>query len=164
MARTFIALWPGAAVREQLAAWRDGWHWPRPATPVRSERLHMTLHFIGELVPERIDEAAEALAVPFCPFELRFGRNVLWPHGIAVLEPDSAPAPLIDLHTTLAGALAALALPVDARPFKPHVTLARRASAAAPATDGPAMRWAVDRYALMRSHPERYEVVREYVC
>lgn len=164
MARMFIALWPDDAVRRQLSAWRDGWNWPRAATPVRSERLHMTLHFIGELPAERIDETAAALAMPCTPFELTFGRNVLWPHGIAVLEPGSTPEPLIDLQTTLAGALRALSLPVDLRDFKAHVTLARRADGALPATDGPAIRWKIDRYALMRSHPDHYEVVREYPC
>ena len=164
MARVFIALWPDDTVRRQLAAWRDGWRWPRSATPVRSERLHMTLHFIGELAAERIDETAAALAAPCAPFELTFGRNLLWPHGIAVLEPDSTPAPLIDLQTTLADALRALSLPIDQRAFKPHVTLARRADGALPARDAPPIRWAVDRYALMRSHPDHYEVVREYPC
>jgi len=44
-----------------------------------------------------------------------------------------------------------LALPVDTRPFRPHVTLARRAAGATPALDGPAISWAIDRYALMES-------------
>ena len=164
MARVFIALWPDDAVRSALAAWRDGWRWPRSATPVRSERLHLTLHFIGDVPGDRIDEISYGLAVPCNPFVLTFGRNVLWPHGIAVLEPDTTPAPLIDLQSTLADALRALALPVDQRSFKPHVTLARRAASASPANDGPSVDWAVDRYALMRSHPDHYEVVREYCC
>lgn len=164
MARMFIALWPNDAVRRQLTAWRDSWRWPRSATPVRSERLHMTLHFIGDVPEERIDELAGALTVPCSAFALPFGRNVLWPHGIAVLEPDCAPAPLIDLQAALADALRALALPVDQRSFKPHVTLARRANGAAPSCEGPTFLWDVDRYCLMRSHPDRYEVVREYTC
>jgi 2'-5' RNA ligase len=161
-ARLFIALWPGSAVRADLAAWRDGWRWPRSATPVRTERLHMTLHFIGDVPAERIGELADALKVPWHSFDLRFGRNVLWPHGIAVLEPDSTPGPLIDLQHSLAETWRALSLPVDQRAFKPHVTLARRAGAAAPEIAGPAIQWKVDRYALMRSHPDHYEVVCDY--
>lgn len=164
MDRMFIALWPGDAVRRELAAWRDGWRWPRSATPVRSERLHMTLHFIGDVPVERVDEIASALSTPCGPFELSFGRNVLWPHGIAVLEPNGAPAQLIDLQATLGEALRALSLPVDQRPFKPHVTLARRANSAEPSCEGPPIRWSIDRFALMRSHPDHYEVVREYTC
>lgn len=164
MPRIFLALWPDDAVRRDLAAWRDGWRWPRSATPVRSERLHMTLHFIGDVPAERIDDIAAGLAAPCQSFELTFGRNVLWPHGIAVLEPDSTPAPLIELQTTLAESLRVLALPIDQRIFKPHVTLARRAASASQACDGPKVRWTVDRYVLMRSHPDRYEVVREYTC
>lgn len=151
MARLFIALWPGDAVRHDLAAWRDGWRWPRSATPVRTERLHMTLHFIGDVESERVAELADALQLPFDGFALKFGRAALWPHGVAVLEPDAVPAPLVELHAGLAAVLKQLALPVDTRPFRPHVTLARRAAGASPALRGPAIAWEIDRYALMAS-------------
>ena len=151
MARLFIALLPGSAVRHELAAWRDAWHWPRSATPVRTERLHMTLHFIGDVERERMPEVAAALQVPFDGFALKFGQAVLWPHGVAVLEPEAVPAPLVELHAGLGAVLKQLALPVDARPFRAHVTLARRAAGAAPAVGGPAITWTIDRYALMES-------------
>jgi RNA 2',3'-cyclic 3'-phosphodiesterase len=161
-ARLFLALWPSDAVRAQLAAWRDGWNWPKGATPVRTHRLHMTLHFIGDVPEERVDEVGEALHVPFPPFDVALGRNALWPHGIAVLEPERAPVELTDLRHALGERLQALALPVDARSYKPHVTLARRAGSAVMVSDGPAISWPIERYALMRSHPDRYEVLRAY--
>jgi len=161
-ARLFLALWPNDAVRAQLAAWRDGWIWPKGATPVRTDRLHMTLHFIGGVPEERIDEVGDALQAPFPSFELKLGRNALWPHGVAVLEPAIAPLELTDLQHALGERLQALALPIDARSYKPHVTLARRAGSAIIHTDGPAISWRIERYALMRSHPDRYEVLRAY--
>lgn len=164
-ARLFLALWPDAAVRAQLAAWRDGWRWPKHASPVRSDRLHLTLHFIGDVEESRIAGVAGALAAPFTPFELAFGTAQLWPHGIAVLEPLSMPTVLADLHACLRERLLQLELPVDARSFKPHVTLARRAGGAAQQSGGPDIVWPVRGYALMRSRlgeAGAYEVVRQY--
>ena len=165
MARMFIALWPGDTVRAELAAWRDAWRWPRSATPVRTGRLHLTLHFIGEVERERVQELADALRTPFDGFEMRFGRAVLWPHGIAVLEPDAAPAALLELHAALAGVLRRLSLPVDERPYLPHVTLARRAGTAVAPIQGPAIAWTIDRFALMESTlgPDGgYVTIREF--
>lgn len=160
-ARLFLALWPDAAVRAQLAEWRDGWTWPRSATPVHSDRLHMTLHFIGDVPEERIGEVADALSVPFTPFELELGTARVWPHGIGVLEPHAAPPGLTALHLALRERLVALGLPVEARSYKPHVTLARRAGAASQHAAGPSIQWPVSGYALMRSRLG-YEVVRQY--
>jgi 2'-5' RNA ligase len=80
--------------RDALGQWRDGWTWPHNATPVHDQRLHLTLHFLGEVASERLPELIDALRVPFSPFQLDFGRAALWPHGVAVLEPQAAPAPL----------------------------------------------------------------------
>ncbi len=166
-ARLFLALWPDAAVRAQLAQWRDGWSWPRSATPVRSERLHMTLHFIGDVPEVDIDAVAAQLAAPFDPFALDCGAAVLWPHGIAVLEPLSTPDALVALHAALRERLTALGLPVDARSFKPHVMMARRACGATLRAAGPAFTWPVDHYCLMRSRLGAgggYDLVRQYSC
>jgi RNA 2',3'-cyclic 3'-phosphodiesterase len=150
-ARVFIGLFPDDAVRASLAAWRDAWRWPRSATPVRTERLHLTLHFIGDVERTRLPELAAALQLPFERFALQFGRTLLWPHGVAVLEPDAVPTPLLALHASLAAVLQRLDLPLDQRPYRPHVTLARRAGAAVAPDQGPAIVWEVDRYALMES-------------
>lgn len=160
--RLFVALWPDAQVRKQLALWRDQWDWPRGATPVRDELLHMTLHFLGSVDHARIDALRAALALPFAPFELDFGEPVLWPHGIAVLEPKAAPAQLVQLHADLASALRGLEMPVEDRAFKPHVTMARRAAKATVPAGGPALMWAVDGYALMESRAGGYSVLQQY--
>ena len=161
-ARLFIALWPDSAVRDDLAGWRDAWSWPRSATPVRTERLHLTLHFIGEVERERVRELADALHVAFDRFGLRLGSAVLWAHGVAVLEPDAVPASLVQLRGALGTVLEQLALPVDAREFRPHVTMARRAAGAVVPLQGPVVDWEIDRFVLMESTHDGYAVVREY--
>jgi 2'-5' RNA ligase len=150
-ARLFLGLCPDPPVRHALAAWRDGFAWPRGATPVRSERLHLTLHFIGDVERDRVSAVADALASQGESFALRFDSAAVWPHGIAVMEPDAVPAPLMRLHAALAAALSSLGLPLDGRPYRPHVTLARRAAGAAPAHSGPAVDWDIGHYCLMES-------------
>jgi 2'-5' RNA ligase len=164
-ARLFIALWPDPAVRALLSQWRDGHAWPKPASPVRTEQLHVTLHFLGNIARVRVPELARGLEVPFAPFELDFGHAELWHGGVAVLAPDAVPEPLLALHGALGEALGRLELPLEQRPYRPHVTLARRAGPVIAPIDGPPIRWQVDRYALMESKAgdgTGYGVVQAY--
>ncbi len=163
--RLFVALWPGDAVRDALVKWRDGWEWPNGATPVRNDLMHMTLHFIGEFDPARVDELAEALAMPISPFEMFFGRTAIWHNGVAVLEPDEAPIGLTRLHAAVGDALAACGVMPEEREYRPHVTLARRAGNATATQDGPRICWRVGGFALMSSKlgPDGgYTVIRRY--
>lgn len=150
-ARLFLALWPGPAALRALSAWQARWVWPPGATIVAGERLHLTLHFIGPVPTARLPELAHGLALPLRRFELAFGRAELWPRGLAVLCPGTVPDGLTALHAELQVALQRLALPVQARTFRPHVTLARKAAGALPPDAGPALRWSVRRYALVQS-------------
>src|SRR5690349_14589287 len=93
--RLFLALWPDHAVRDQLRAWRDAWTWPRGAAPVHTDKLHVTLHFLGNLPSGRLPELCDGFQVPFSPFNLQLGRAALWHNGIAVLEPHSEPQGLL---------------------------------------------------------------------
>ena len=159
--RLFLALWPDDTLRGELAAWRDGWCWPGKATPVRTERMHITLHFLGDIDDDRIGALADAVDVPFAPFALTLGRNALWPHGIAVLEPETVPAPLLALHGALGQTLESFGVALDARAYRPHVTLARRAERGIAERDGPRIEWHVNGYALMQSEGG-YRVLRDY--
>ncbi len=160
--RLFLALWPDEAVRRQLALAQQAWQWPPRAARVPDDRLHLTLHFLGE-VHEREARALVA-ALPPCtaPFTLRLGRAALWPRGIAVLESSDTPAGLATLHADLAALLRAQGMRVETRAFRPHVTLARHAQGAVPPVEQPAIEWAVRGYALVRSlagTPLRYEPI-----
>lgn len=149
--RLFLALWPDAATRRGLAAWRDAFGWPRAAAPVPDERLHLTLHFIGNVAAARLPELGAGLRVPVTPFELCLDEAVVWPHGLAVLGARRPSDRLAALHAALAGALVRLGLPVEQRAFRPHVTLARRAAGARPDAGVPPVHWAVQGYCLVQS-------------
>jgi len=160
--RLFLALWPDPAVRDLLQARRDAWTWPRGASPVHTGKLHVTLHFLGDQPRERLPELIKGFAVPFTPFSLQVGRAAIWHNGVAVLEPSTQPPALLELHAQLSQALVGLGLQPEARQYRPHVTMARRAAGAGLPQDGPAIDWQVDRYALVESSGGSYTVLREY--
>lgn len=163
-ARLFIALWPDPAIRHALRARRDCWTWPHGASPVDAAKLHLTLHFLGAIPTERLPALQAGLALPFSPFSLSLGIPTLWPHGIAVLEPHAEPPALLQLHADLSNALVALGLTPEARPFRPHVTLARRAKHAVVPPESEKLVWDVDGYALVQSTPDNggYTVLQRF--
>lgn len=152
--RLFLALWPEDTLRRAIAEHRDRCRWPQGAAPVADARLHLTLHFIGNVAAARLDELAQSLRVPFAPFDLLLDRCAAWPHGVAVLEPSQSPGELLALHAALGDALGRLRLPVEQRRYRAHVTLARNAAGARLDGAGTALRWRVRTYALVRSHPD----------
>jgi RNA 2',3'-cyclic 3'-phosphodiesterase len=162
--RLFLALWPAPAARAALAGEQARWGWPAGARRVAAGSLHLTLHYLGAVAPERVESIGRGLRVPCRRFTLRLDERACWPNRCAVLGPRSMPPALSALHEALARALHALALPVQARAFQPHVTLARDAGAASPPIDAPAVVWRVAGYALVRSEQGRYTPIARYAC
>jgi 2'-5' RNA ligase len=164
-ARLFLALWPAPRVRAALLEYRDAWRWNTQASLVRPDKLHLTLHFIGNVPRHRLQQLKKGLEVPFEPFELNFGQPGLWRHGLAVLQPHAIPSSLLQLHGALRQALQRLELPSDTLDFRPHITLARRAVGAVPPAQDPVLCWQVHGYALMESMREpagQYCLVQRY--
>jgi 2'-5' RNA ligase len=161
-ARIFLALWPDAVSRTDLARCRDAWRWNAGAKLVPTGQLHLTLHFMGGFPRERLAQLAQSLQVAFEPFDLTLDRNELWPRGIAVLRPSEVPAGLRCLHAALGDVLRAQGLPVEACEYRPHVTLARRAEGSAPPVRAPALRWRIAACVLVESVPGAgYRVLRD---
>lgn len=161
VARLFLAIWPDAALRSALQQWLPGWSWPPSAAVVATARLHLTLHFIGTLAPARLAEVADGLRVDAEPFELSIGSAQTWPRGLAVIVPHVVPAALAALHGELRARLERAGLPVEERPFRPHVTLARRAAHARPPRSLLDARWFVASYDLVASRGG-YETLVSY--
>lgn len=130
--RTFIALElperfaaDTAALARQLGTVVEGRFLPR-------ETHHLTLAFLGELSEADIAAATSALetacvGVPRIPLQSdglgKFGRA-----SDATLWLGIAPVPELEkLAARLREELTARQLPFDDKPFKPHITLARRA-------------------------------------
>jgi 2'-5' RNA ligase len=163
--RLFTGLWPDNALRAAIAQWQGQWQWPQRASIVKADRLHLTLHFLGDIDASTLPALTKALRVRFEPFELEFGRAGVWPNGVAVLEPHSKPLQLLALHERIGAALRALKIPLDTRPYRPHITLARRAFSARAPQQGPGLQWRAESgFVLVRSMPggAGYQVIERF--
>jgi 2'-5' RNA ligase len=149
--RLFVALWPGEAFRRALRAWCGPVGGGGGCRPVAAGRWHLTLHFLGDVPRERVPELRRELRVPWRAFRLFFSHCERWPHGLLVLPPDAPPPAMTHLHEALREALQRAALPTEARPFRPHLTLARRHAGALPQPAVAALAWDVDACALVAS-------------
>lgn len=163
--RLFLALWPDEAVRRRIAAHRDGWSLPGSRGRMAPQDWHVTLHYIGGVAVERIPAVADGLAVSCAPFDLVLDQPRVWPRGLAVVEAAAIPAELAALHAALAASLHRLALPVEQRRFRPHLTLARHAHDAVPPREPEPIAWPARGYGLVAATgrpEERYVVLRDY--
>lgn len=110
---------------------------PRGVRVVRPAQLHLTLHFLGNVEDASCTALHEALAdVRHEPFTIAIrGSGVFPPRGRpSVLWAGVADStPLAALHAAIGMALQACGLPVEHRPYVPHVTLARLTPAVLPA-------------------------------
>lgn len=148
--RLFLALWPDDDTRTALLAWQQAQPWPPSARLTRPDDLHLTLHFMGAVPRSRLIELKQALPAPGTPVSLILDRVEVWPNEVAVLLPEATPPALQVLHGQLADTLRQCGLPVESRPYQPHVTLARRARSLIPQASLP-LRWTTQRYALVHS-------------
>ncbi len=159
--RLFLALWPDDMLRARLTEAQRAWHWPPRAALVPPQRLHLTLHFLGEVGEPEARALIDRLP-PAESFALRIQSAACWPQGLAVLEVVEPPPALVRLHAALADTLHGLGLRAEARRFRPHVTLARHAQGALAPEPPEAIEWPVRDYALVRSYagpPPRYETI-----
>ncbi|NML45398.1 RNA 2',3'-cyclic phosphodiesterase [Ramlibacter sp. G-1-2-2] len=151
--RLFLGLWPSAEVRGAIVRQADTWRWPAGARRTQPERLHVTLHFLGNVAVERIQPLREALPARWDGCLLELDQAEVSPGGIVVLEAGTVPAPLAALHADLAAVLERLGLPVETRPYRPHVTLARKGQGAQPPAFEPVAWQLAPDYVLARSLP-----------
>ena len=163
--RLFLALWPDEGVRKQLTDHAAQWVWPGPCMPYAAPDWHLTLQFIGNVALDKVDAMMSAAAVPFEPFELVLDQPRLWPHGLAVLCASKVPAPLMRLHERLGQALSEFDFVPDARPYLPHVTLARHAGASVLPRECIPVSWRPRGFAMVVStgvQTSRYQLLRQY--
>jgi 2'-5' RNA ligase len=137
--RLFVALdLPGAAVRA-LAAFRDAAADPAVWRPLDDATFHVTLAFLGHRPETDVAEVAGVLSAlaPREPPALALAGGLLLPprraRVLTVALADERGA-LAELQGELASRLAAAGVYTpEARPFRPHVTVARlRPGARAP--------------------------------
>ena len=165
--RLFFALWPTESVRRAL--WRQfrGMVRHGGGKPVPRHNLHLTLAFLGQVSPDNLSTIkAVADTVPVNNFNLQLDRCGYFPAaGSLWVGPRETPDKLTGLYEGLWRALLAAGFQREHKPFRPHVTLARKAQRA-PAADCPGLTWPVDHFVLVQSQTHhrgaRYAVLHRW--
>lgn len=152
--RLFFALWPDAQVRMSIAqAGQD------PALDagrrIPPENLHLTLLFIGAVDPGQRDQLLQAAArISVSHFSLLLDRSGNWrPAQVAWLVPDHVPDELQLLHDRLRSMAGLNGLLPETRPYRPHVTLAKRITVPINLEFEP-ISWRLTQYCLAESLPQ----------
>jgi RNA 2',3'-cyclic 3'-phosphodiesterase len=166
--RLFFALWPEEAVREALA------HATRKAVkasggrPIPVENLHSTLLFIGPVPVDKVaDLEAAADRVAPAQFTLVLDAIEHWRKaGVLCATASETPEAARQLAVDLLTRVARAGITPDVKPFRAHVTVARKV--ARPHVVGPMtpVSWENRGFTLVESQtlPEgsRYTVVRRW--
>lgn len=164
--RLFFALWPDDGLREGLARRLPNLLGDYPCRAQRPDQWHVTLEFIGNVAAERLDSlhaaAVDAHWALAAPAELRFDRLERWPRPeVLCLTATDVPPTLCALVDSLRASLARHGFEPEQRPFRPHLTLARKARQPVVARPVMPLRWSVGDLVLVRSVAEttgsRYE-------
>ena len=151
--RLFFALWPDAAAADALERLAADVVVVAGGKPVPAGRIHLTLAFLGD-VEDLAGAQDAAVAIRAAPLDLRldcvgsFRRaRVSW---AGMLQPNAA---LVELQGELGNQLRQRGFALEARPFTPHVTLARKAERALPRAAIAPIQWKAQELTLVRSMP-----------
>ena len=163
--RLFIGLFPDASVRAAIDAQRTAWQWPPRCRLTQPQRIHLTLHFLGQVTSTQEAALRGALAdVPMTRMALVLANPRLWRNRLAVLlvEPHQG---LRALHSRLALEVQRAGLTPCTSAWRPHLTLGRDAPGARPPAAIEPIHWHVAQFALVWSRMgpvTRYQVLARY--
>jgi len=160
--RLFFALWPEASARAEASALINSLKPKLKACWIRPANLHITLAFLGDVEEERLGAAqAAADAVSTAAFDLSLQTLEHWRKPqVLCLSPDSVPPALKQLAADLAEQLKAAGFALESRPYRPHLTLARKAlHMPAPPVEIPPIGWKAVDFVLAESSQDNRGVV-----
>jgi len=151
--RVFYALVPDEGIRLQFTTLARDVARRSRGRAIAGDHVHLTLAFLGDVAITSLpllrsigDGLSHAGAV------LEFNTLGAWrASGVAWIAPDVVPPALLDLHAALRDALANAGFALEVRPFRPHVTLARRCVMPQPRAHCAPIRWPVNRLKLVGS-------------
>lgn len=148
--RLFFALWPPVQTAHALAQWTHQVAHGAGGAPTASDKIHLTLAFLGEADPGKAYNAAQR--VQGAPHALPIDHAQYWKHNkIVWVGPQTTPAPLDALVGRLHGALREHGFALEDRPFAAHVTLLRKAKPPQSLPTLPRVEWPVNEMLLVRS-------------
>jgi 2'-5' RNA ligase len=165
----FFALWPQANIQRKLHAIAKEYQARCDARVMRTDTLHMTLQFIGNInhsqLPKLISAADKLSAVP--PFRLELNTLSFWKHNHIGYATLSASEPALEtLAATLQHELAKVGFIADSAKFSPHVTLLRNVEHILAPQNFMPVTWQVNSFVLVESvtanQKTEYRILREW--
>ncbi|MDH5473542.1 MAG: RNA 2',3'-cyclic phosphodiesterase [Gammaproteobacteria bacterium] len=167
--RVFFALWPDDGVRQKvIETFNQSPQSKLKGRLMRPENIHITLHFIGNVLEEKLDcldQAAQTVTVD--PFELSldcygyfYKARVFW------MGCQVTPDPLKKLYTKLGNVLSPCDYDVNRRPYAAHLTLMRKLNKPGEFGNFAPIHWRVNNFVLVESiaveHGVEYQVIKRY--
>lgn len=151
--RLFFALWPEPQVRARLECLVRSEAVARIGKPVAAENLHLTLVFLGACASRERDCMKGAAAQVRVPgFSLCLDRIGYWRRSrILWAGADGEPPELVELVGSLSRHLAQCGYHPESRPYRAHLTLARKAGWPVSVPPMEPVRWRVQTFCLVRS-------------
>lgn len=155
--RLFFALWPSPQQQALLVAWGERMQKTLGGRLTRSASVHLTLVFIGDVADSALDAVLRiGSAQRVQAFDLAIDRIGCWPHnGIAWAAPRATPPSLNALVSGLESRLRADGFDIETRPYRPHITLLRRARGEVFDEQPGALHWHADHFVLVRSRSSK---------
>jgi len=159
--RCFVGCWPDPDTAARLQALGRELHAEFPRSrAVPSDKLHLTLAFIGDLAQARAARVAARLrALAPAPCTWSIDRVDCFPGARVAWAGGATPAALADRVRAIEALLRDEAVDFDRRPYRPHVTLLRdlpRDTTRLARPVAPAIDWLVRRPLLLQSSQGRY--------
>lgn len=168
--RIFFALWPEEGTRGLLEELSSRAHAVFGGRRMRTETLHMTLAFIGEVNAGCADvaQAGSDWLSSQRAFSMTIDQLRCWRHNrIVWCGPRQVPASLAGIARSLCERLGAAGFKLEARPFAAHVTLLRNADCRGVAPEFVPFEWKARQIVLVESLPlgggARYEIIGRWL-
>jgi 2'-5' RNA ligase len=166
--RLFFAWWPSSQVQHQFHELAELNRPNRGARVTRPEKIHLTLAFLGP-VDQRFADCARDVAktIHWQPFSLTFDQLGWFPRARVVWAGCSHPAPqLTEIVSQLSAGLVQCGLEPERRPFRPHLTLARKTNRGPKSSELTPIVCRFERFSLVESmldaNGARYRIIEQY--
>lgn len=167
MKRLFFALWPDETIRQNCQKIVHSLH--GHGRPVAVTNLHATLVFLGnvnETQQAAMTEAAAQISVP--PMTLTFNQLAYWKRpAIVCLVAERVDPIVLTLVEQLTAAALKNGIAVEQRPYRPHITLLRKAKVL-PELEIQPIDWLADNFCLVESCSTptgvAYRVIQQWLC
>lgn len=152
--RLFFALWPDQQVRQSLSeAYANIPELCTQGRLVNPANFHITLHFLGNVSVQNINcFLYYAQKVQSQPFKLEITQSGYFKNPkVSWLAPVEAPQALFQLQGLLGDKISHCGFQPEVRPYRPHVTMARKITQTFRSKNIKTINWHVDSFVLVKS-------------